>query len=92
MAMESASIKFRAEVFEESDLYVALSPDLDVSSFGSSLDEARESLREAVEAFLEGCPSLGTLAEVLEEAGFRREGDRWVARERVSEEMLVARA
>ncbi len=62
-------IRFRAEVFEEGDDYVAVCPELDVSSFGDSVAEAEESLREAVEAFVEGCQSLGTLDEVLEEAG-----------------------
>ena len=30
----------------------------------------KASLQEAMEAFLEGCEILGTLAEVLEESGF----------------------
>jgi len=42
------SIRFRAEVFEEGDDYVAICPELDVSSFGDSVAEAEESLREAV--------------------------------------------
>lgn len=66
---DEVSIRFRAEIFEEGDDYVAICPELDVSSFGDSVAEAEESLREAVEAFVEGCQSLGTLDEVLEEAG-----------------------
>ena len=69
MAREVSS-RFRAEVFEEGDDYVAVCPELDVSSFGDSVAEAEESLREAVEAFVEGCRSLGTLDEVLAEVGF----------------------
>ena len=41
-------------------LYVATCRELDVSSFGESPDEARASLQEAVETFLEGCELLGT--------------------------------
>ena len=86
------SIRFRAEVFEEGDDYVAVCPELDVSSFGDSVEKAEESLREAVAAFAEGCQSLGTLEEVLEEAGFHREGNSWVTREPAATKVLVARA
>ena len=50
---DEVSIRFRAEIFEEGDDYVAICPELDVSSFGDSVAEAEESLREAVEAFVE---------------------------------------
>jgi len=68
-------VVFRAEFFREDDLYVGLAPELDVSSFGESLDEAKLSLKEAVEAFLEECEEMGTLDEVLQEAGFYWQGD-----------------
>lgn len=90
MARAYLYLRFRAEVFKEEDLYVAVCPELDVSSFGATVDKAKESLREAVEAFIEGCQHLGTLEEVLEEAGFQRENDTWVTRELVAEETLVA--
>ena len=41
-----------------------------MSSFGQSPEEARDSLHEAVVTFLQGCDLLGTLTDVLEEAGF----------------------
>ena len=84
------TIRFRAEIYKEENLYVAICPELDVSSFETSIEEAKKSLREAVEAFIEGCQQLGTLAEVLNEAGFLQEGDTWMLRERVAEETLVA--
>ncbi len=56
-------IQFRAEFFREGTTYVGLAPELDVSSFGNTLAEAREALVEAVEAFLEGCEELGTREE-----------------------------
>ena len=90
MAKKYLYIQFHAEVFKEENLYVAVCPELDVSSFGTAVDEAKEGLREAVEAFVEGCQRLGTLEEVLGEAGFRREGDTWVAREPMAAETLVA--
>ena len=63
---------FRAEIFEEDNQYVGLCPELNVSSFGDTAEEAEASLQEAIEAFLEGCESLGTLEEVLEECGFKK--------------------
>ena len=42
-----------AIIEREDDGYVALCPELDVASQGSTIEEARKSLREAVELFLE---------------------------------------
>ena len=63
-------IRIRAEVFQEDDQYVAICPELNVSSFGQSPPEAIRSLQEAVSLFLEECHRIGTLRQVLEEAGF----------------------
>jgi predicted RNase H-like HicB family nuclease len=82
------NVVVRAEFFREGDLYVGFCPDLDVSSFGESVDEARRSLREALEAFIEECEAMGTLEEVLEEAGFVREDANWLARQPVSAELV----
>ena len=85
----SERVVFRAEFFREGDLYVGLAPEPDVSSFGETVDEAKRSLKEAVEAFLEECERLGTLAEVMEEAGFKKQGDGWFPRQPVAAELLV---
>lgn len=79
---------FRAEFFQEGDVYVGLCPELNVSSFGEDIEDAQDSLQEAVEAFIETCDEIGTLEEVLEEAGFLRENDAWFSREPVLEERL----
>ena len=68
-------VTFRAEIFPEGDLYVGLSPELNVSSFGETIEEAKHSLHEAVEAFVEECEAMGTLEEVMSEAGFIKEHD-----------------
>lgn len=82
----SMPIEYRVEVFKEGDQYVGLCPELNVSSFGDSEDEAEASLREAVGLFVEQCREMGTLSEVLEEAGFEHviaPEERWVTREPV---------
>ena len=82
------NVLFRGETFQEGDLYVGLCPELSVSSFGGTVEEAKRSLHEAVEAFVEECDAMGTLAEVMEEAGFSKEHDIWVTRKPVVEETL----
>lgn len=81
-------IVMRVEIFREGDLYVGVCPDLDVSSFGETLEEARQSLREALEAFIEECEAMGTLVEVLEEAGFVRQDGSWLPRQPISAELV----
>jgi predicted RNase H-like HicB family nuclease len=54
---------------------VALAPELNVSSFGETPEEAQESITEALEAFLEECERMGTLEDILEESGFLKLND-----------------
>ena len=69
MADDVTEVSYRSEVLKEGDVYVAVCPDLNVSSFGDTGEDAGHSLQEAVEAFLELCQEIGTFEEVLEEAG-----------------------
>jgi predicted RNase H-like HicB family nuclease len=80
---------FRADFFREDGVYVGICPELNVSSFGEDMDDARRSLREAVVAFIEECDEMGTLEEILEEAGFTGKEDVWFSREPVAEERLA---
>jgi predicted RNase H-like HicB family nuclease len=82
-------IVVRAEIFPEGDVYVGICPELDLSSFGETIEEARQSLREALEAFLEECEAMGTLTEVLEEAGFIQQAGSWLPRQPVLAELLA---
>lgn len=82
-------VMYRVEFFREGDLYVALAPELNVSSFGETLEEARRSIQEAVEAFVEECERLGTLEEVMEEAGFVKKDNGWSPRQPVAAEVLA---
>lgn len=79
---------FDVHIFKEGDTYVAHVPALDVSSCGATDDEARRNIRDAVRGFLASSADLGTLDEILEEAGYQREGDKWVAPEFVSVDRL----
>ena len=79
----------RVEIFREGDAFVALSPDLNVSSFGKTAEEAKNSIKEAIEAFVEECERMGTLEDVMEESGFSRTDDSWHSRELIEEENLA---
>jgi len=76
-------IAYTGQLFQEDDQIVALCPELNVSSFGDTPQEALAALQEAVSLFLETCQDMGTLDTVLEEAGYHREPStlRWVPRQ-----------
>ena len=73
-------IELHIDYFEEDGTIVTLCPELQVSSFGDTLDEAEKSIKEALELFFEGCDTLGTTNEVLEESGFKKINAQWVRR------------
>ena len=82
-------ISVRIEIFKEGDMYVALAPELNVSSYGDTIEDAKKSIKEAIEAFVEECERMGTLDEVLEESGFSKINDSWKSRKPVAEENLA---
>jgi predicted RNase H-like HicB family nuclease len=82
-------LEFNAEIFKEGDVYVGLCPELNVSSFGDDIEDAKRSLQEAVLAFIEECEEMGTLKEVLEEAGFFKNQDFWFSKKPITEERLT---
>lgn len=54
-------IEFDAIIFQEGQAYVTHCPELDVSSCGKDIDEARRNLKTAVRLFIEEAEKLGTL-------------------------------
>jgi predicted RNase H-like HicB family nuclease len=62
-------ISFTVHTFKEGKMYVAYVPELDLSSCGATDEEARKNIRDAVRGFVETSAEMGTLAEILEEAG-----------------------
>jgi len=45
--------QFTAVIEKDEDMYVSLCPELDIASQGSSVEEARNNLQEAIELFFE---------------------------------------
>lgn len=78
-------INFTTQIWKEGKMFVAYSPELDVSSCGRTIKEAKKNILEAVEGFLETAREMGTLGEILKESGFIRQGQqKWRAPEWVS--------
>jgi predicted RNase H-like HicB family nuclease len=80
---------FTAHIFREGPTFVAYVPALDVSSCGSTDEEARRNIRDAVRGFLAASAGMGTLDEILQEAGYEREGEQWRAPEFVAVDRLT---
>ena len=66
------NIAFHVEIWKEGNVFIALASQLGVTSCGDSMEEARQNIQDAVAGFLKGAKKLGTLEEILEEAGFRK--------------------
>ncbi len=79
-------IQFTTQILKEGDTFVAYAPELDVSSCGKTIQEAKAHLEEAVTLFIEEAERMGTLQEILEEAGFTKEVGGWKAPEIVVQE------
>jgi predicted RNase H-like HicB family nuclease len=82
-------LEFDSIVFQEDKTYVAYSPKLDVSSCGNTIEEARKNLKTAVRLFLDEAEKMGTLEEILVEAGYEeRESNCWMAPRIVATELM----
>ncbi len=83
------NIQLKLEIFQEGDLYVGICPALSVSSFGDTVTEAKQSVQEALEGFIEECEEMGTLTEVLEESGFTLKDGMWIYPQPIAVEMVT---
>ena len=80
-------IEYTIQIWREGQQFVAHAMPLDVMSSGSTPDQARNALVEAVDLFLATAAQIHTLDEVLQEAGYQYtaggwESPAWVATER----------
>lgn len=65
-------IIYRIEESRAGGSFQAVCPELLITAFGDSPEEARNALRQQVAEYLEDCDNLGALDEELIEAGFYR--------------------
>jgi len=70
-------------IFKENGIYVSYSPELDISSCGDTIEQARQNLKIAVRLFLEEAEKMGTLEDILIGAGYQEdETNKWKAPDR----------
>lgn len=72
-------INLTSQIWKEGKMYVSYNPELDISSCGQTIEEAKKNLKEAIEAFLEETEKMGTLKQILKESGFVLEKKQWQA-------------
>ena len=61
---------FTEQLMREGEMVVAYCPELDVSSCGHTVAEARSNLQTALRLFIEEAANMGTLKQILTEAGY----------------------
>ena len=76
---DAGRIVYQIQESRSGSVFEACCPELVITSFGDSPEAAREALRRQVAMYLEDCDDLGTLEEVLIEAGFYSDGDGWMS-------------
>ncbi len=77
-------------VFKEDDQFVAFCPELDISSCGDSIEHSKEMLVKAARLFIEESEKMGTLEDILAEAGYRKKmNGKWVRPEIVDTDVAV---
>ncbi len=64
-------MKFRLteEIWKEGNMYVSYCPELDISSCGKDIEQAKKNLLEAVHINIEETQKMGTFEQFLEESG-----------------------
>lgn len=78
---ERDRIVYRIEELRVESSFQAICPELLITAFGDTPQEARNALRQQVAEYLEDCDNLGALDEALIEAGFYFDGDVWMSSE-----------
>lgn len=61
--------------------FQAVCPELLITAFGDTAQDARDGLRQQVADYLEDCDNLGVLDETLIEAGFYFDDGVWISSE-----------
>jgi hypothetical protein len=70
-------MKFRLteEIWKEGNMYVSYCPELDISSCGENVEQAKRNLVETILINIEETRNMGTFNQFLEECGFEQISD-----------------
>jgi predicted RNase H-like HicB family nuclease len=83
-------IEYTVQIWREGAQFVAHAMSIDVVSSGSTPDQARAALDEAVGLFLSTAQDMGTLRDVLEECAYEYHDSGWRAPEWIAVERHFA--
>lgn len=72
-------IVYQIEESRQGGSWEAYCPELVITGFGDSAEEARQALRAEIGAYLEDCEKLGILDAVLIDAGFYDNDEVWMS-------------
>ena len=72
-------IIYQIEESQDGKVSIAFCPELVITGFGDSPEEARGALKAEISVYLEDCEELGALEEVLIEAGFYDNDEVWMS-------------
>lgn len=75
---KTSNIEYTVQIWKEGDQFVAHAMPLDVMSSGTTAEEARKALDEAVHLFFVTATEMETLEEILLEAGYELSEGKWV--------------
>ncbi len=73
------NVEYTIQIWKEENHFIAHAMPLDVISSGRTTEEARKAVDEAVHLFLETAGDMGTLDEILQEAGYEFKHGSWVS-------------
>lgn len=73
------TIKIMIDKSSKDAPFIAYTPEVDVASCGPTEEKARQNLKEAVKIVLEELYKKGKLKEFLQEMGFQKEENHWIA-------------
>ncbi len=78
---DKSRIVYQIQESRSGIVYEAFCAELVITGFGDTAESAKEALRSQVAMYLEDCDNLGELDDVLIEAGFYFDGEKWVSNE-----------
>ena len=73
------NIEYTVQIWQEGRQFIAHAMPLDIMSSGTTPQDAREALQEAVELFFATASESGTLSDILTEAGYEFHEGEWIS-------------
>lgn len=64
--------ELKVTIKREDDCFIAYCPDLELSSYGDTIEEAQKHFSEVLQIFFEDIIERGTVEQVLEECGWKK--------------------